>query len=408
MELVTNAPGGTAGQVVAGVGARSQAAPNSLPATATFILSEEGRKASLLSGGDGRALQTVTLEVPASRLHLVSVDRQGVARLRLRPRFEVDANQRVTRLDSSPAFDSPPSVEELLHLAARNHELEQAYHSARTTAAFTRQDAQRELRERVAQAFIADPSQRAMSHPPPTQRRCCIEAEGRRIVFDITEEPVLAKTVALEATRRFRADQRSKREENLQERAKQLALHEEKKGFVAEWIAAHGTAEQQTRQAAGVLPLVEAVAAIADHVFAAAGDRPVYRRDGAGRLQEVLRRVPGHADATVDAGDVLAETFIAKTATADEWFALEQFRRLWPDAKVVLMSQRLRWRAAPSAAQSREVFFAVSLKVGPLVVRREFVVDTATRPSNMSIGAEALPTRTMRTGDRCCESGSMG
>ena len=199
--------------MVAGVGARSQAAPKSLSATATFILSEEGRKASLLSGGDGRALQTVTLEVPASRLHLVSVDRQGVARLRLRPRFEVDANQRVTRLDSFPAFDTPPSADELLRLAARNHELEQTYRSARTTAALTRQDAQRELRERVAQAFIADPAQRAMSHPPPTQRRCCIEAEGRRIVFDVTEDPVLAKTVALEATRRFRADQRAKREQ---------------------------------------------------------------------------------------------------------------------------------------------------------------------------------------------------
>ena len=206
----------------------------------------------------------MTLEVPASRLHLVSVDRQGVARLRLRPRFEVDANQRVTRLDSSPAFDSPPSVDELLRLAARNHELEQTYHSARTAAALTRQDAQRELRERVAQAFMADPAQRAMSHPPPTQRRCCIEAEGRRIVFDVTADPVLAKTVALEATRRFRADQRAKREQNLQERAKQLALHEEKKRFVAEWIAQHGTADQQARQAAGVLPMSEAIEAIAD------------------------------------------------------------------------------------------------------------------------------------------------
>lgn len=372
MELVTNAPSGTAGQVVAGVGARSQAAPKSLSATATFILSEEGRKASLLSGGDGRALQTVTLEVPASRLHLVSVDRQGVARLRLRPRFEVDANQRVTRLDSFPAFDTPPSSDELLRLAARNHELEQTHRSARTAELLTRQDAQRELRERVAQAFLADPAQRALSHPPPTQRRCCVEAEGRRIVFDAIEDPVLAKTVALEATRRFRAEQRAKREQNLQERAKQLALHEEKKRFVAEWIAKHGTAEQRARQSAGVLPIDEAVAAISDQAFAAAGEHPVYTRNGAGRLQELLRRVPGHAEAIVTTVDIIAETTIAKGATANEWSRVERLRSLWPDAKVTLMVQRLKWRKDPAAGESREVFVAVVLNVGPLALRREF------------------------------------
>jgi hypothetical protein len=211
-----------------------------------------------------------------------------------------------------------------------------------------------------------------MSHPPPTQRRCCIEAEGRRIVFDVTEDPVLAKTVALEATRRFRADQRAKREQNLQERATQLALHEEKKRFVAAWIAKHGTAEQRARQSAGVLPMEEAVAAISDQVFAAAGDHPVYTRNGAGRLQELLRRVPGHAEAIVATVDVIAETTIAKGATANEWSRVERLRSLWPDAKVTLMVQRLKWRKDPAAGESREVFVAVVLNVGPLALRREF------------------------------------
>jgi hypothetical protein len=34
---------------------------------------------------------------------------------------------------------------------------------------------------------------------------------------------------------------RARREENLRQRAEQLALHEEKKRLIAEWIAAHGT-----------------------------------------------------------------------------------------------------------------------------------------------------------------------
>jgi hypothetical protein len=373
MELVTNAPSGAADQTVVGVG-RNQAPPKSLPATATFILSEAGRKASLLAGGDGKALQTLTLNVPAGRLHLVSVDRQGVARLRLRPRFELDGEQRVIRLDSSPAFDAPPNPEELLRLAARNHELEQAFHAARTAASLTRQEAHRELRERVAQAFLADQGQRAVAHPPPTQRHCVIEAEGRRVVFDVSVDPVLAKPVAIEATRRFRTDQRAKREQNLQDRAKQLALHEEKKRFVADWIAKHGSPDQQARNAAGVLPIDEAIEAIADQAFAPASDHPRYVRDGAVRLQELLRANPDCSDVIVAPSDVIAETAVLKTATAAQWATLEKLRATFPEAVVTLMTQRLRCRTAPITVELRHPFAVVALDVGPVTVRREFMV----------------------------------
>ena len=55
------------------------AATKALTVTATYLLSEEGRKASLLDGGDGKAVQQLSLQVAANRLHLVSVDVQGVA-----------------------------------------------------------------------------------------------------------------------------------------------------------------------------------------------------------------------------------------------------------------------------------------------------------------------------------------
>jgi len=61
-------------------------AGRTLAVTATYVLTEEGRKALLLAGGDGRAVQEMVLEVPSNRLHLVSVDANGVARLKLRPR----------------------------------------------------------------------------------------------------------------------------------------------------------------------------------------------------------------------------------------------------------------------------------------------------------------------------------
>ena len=67
----------------------------SLIVTATYHLSEAGRKASLLAGGDGRALQRLSVPVPTTRLHLVAVDVDGVARLRLQPRFELTDSQTI-------------------------------------------------------------------------------------------------------------------------------------------------------------------------------------------------------------------------------------------------------------------------------------------------------------------------
>src|SRR5919204_6491430 len=83
-----------------------------LRVTATYLLSEEGRKASLLSGGDGKALQQLSISVPANRLHLVSVDANGVARLKLRPRYQLDGENGILRIVAAPTYDAPPDVEE--------------------------------------------------------------------------------------------------------------------------------------------------------------------------------------------------------------------------------------------------------------------------------------------------------
>ena len=264
-----------------------------------------------------------------------------------------------------------PAPDELLRLAARNHELEQTYHSARTAAALTRQDAQRELRERVAQAFMADPAQRALSHPPPTQRRCCIEAEGRRIVFDVAEDPVLAKTVALEATRRFRADQRAKREQNLQERAKQLALHEEKKRFVAEWIATHGTAEQQARQAAGVLPMAEAINSMAREAFDPISSYAEHVHDGVARIRRVLSRDTRLSAITPTPDALRVESKHAQCATAAQWTMMREVQSRVSGASVVLLRHRVSLRHHPSAPSVIAYGILVSCKRGPLLLRRE-------------------------------------
>ena len=109
------------------------------------------------------------------------------------------------------------------------------------------------------------------------------------MVFDANIDVGPSRQVPIEAHRRFRADDRARRERNLQKRQAQQALHEEKTRFLAEWIGARGTPSLQARYAAGVLPIDDAMEAMADVAFALLADRPRYCPDGPARLQALLR-----------------------------------------------------------------------------------------------------------------------
>ena len=352
-----------------------------LSVTASYLLSEEGRKASLLAGGDGRAVQQIPLQVPANRLHLVSVDKQGVARLKLRPRFERDSERGVVRIDASPIYDAPPTVDELYRAAAMNHELESAYYAERVAERSKRSDADRARRESVAEALFADKGQRAIAHPPPSPRQCYIVTERGRLLFDVATDQGRAKDVPPEAHRRFRADLKAKEERNRHDRAEQLALHEEKKQFIAEWVTANGTDEQKVRQAAGVLPMAEAIEGITDREFAI--DLPQYSRDGAERLQTLLRESCGLVDAVVGPLDLSVRSTHAVKATAEQWAIVQHLQRMVPDANVVLREHVLSSKQHESV--SLTVFgVLVTKKHGPFVLRREYVVVDAQHATDAS------------------------
>jgi hypothetical protein len=133
--------------------------------TASYSLSEAGRKASLLAGGNCHALQHVGIQIPSNRLHLVTVNGKGVARLQLRPRYELNTEQRVVCIDALPTYDGPPAAEELLREAARNHQLERAFHAERTAERAKRTETDRTRKNEVAVLFLSDPMQRAITHP---------------------------------------------------------------------------------------------------------------------------------------------------------------------------------------------------------------------------------------------------
>ena len=288
-----------------------------LAVTASYLLSEEGRKASLLTGGDGRAVQQLTVQVRTNRLHLVGVDAEGVARLKLRPRYQLDGEQGgVVRIDAPPTYDGPPDIEDLFREAARNHQLERAYQTERVATKTKRREADRERRAQIAEAFLSDPSQRALVHPVPTPTHCYLASDHGRVAFHANSDEVPARDVPIEAHRWFRADLRARRDQNLQQRGAQLALHEEKKRVIAQWIAVHGTSEQRDRQAAGMLPMQEAVEAMTDEAFGVLRDRPQYVRDGEAQLQAHLRSSRQYADEVVSRAEVLPTSANAWTATA--------------------------------------------------------------------------------------------
>lgn len=353
---------------------RSVPSSQALSVSAVYQLSETGRKASLLAGGDGRARQQLSVQVPTMRLHLVAVDINGVARLKLQPRFELTENQRVVRHDGPPTYDAPPTIEDLFKDAARNHELERTYRTERTSSRSHRRDADRERRSQVAQEFLTDPTQRAMVHPAPSPTRCFLATANGRLMFDTSTDVGPARELPVEAHRRFRNDLRARKERNVSIRAEQLALHEEKKRVIIEWVATRATDEQRSRHAAGVLPIDEVIDALTEDAFIALKDQPRYERDGSARLQAHLRALTGRGDIVVGLADLKVIGSEASSATSAQWAVIRQLQALVPDADVTLREHRLSWRQSPEMPGLTVFGALVTRHVGPFIVRREFAV----------------------------------
>jgi len=352
-------------------------APRMLTVTAVYHLTDAGRKASLLIGGDGRAVQRVEVSVPSNRLHLVTVNAKGVARLKLSPRFELDPSEHVRRIDAPPAYGAPPSTDELFREAARNHELERAYHAERAAVRARRREAERAWRCQVAEAFLADPSQRALAHPSPSPTRCLLVTPRGRVRFDVRSDDAPARDVPREAYRRFRADLQAARERRQQERNTGLEIHEQKKQTIAAWIDEHGSADQKARQAVGLLPMDEAVDAMADQAFRALAERPRYVRDGVPRLQAHLRRFPQYADAVVTELDLKVSSRRATGATRAQWSVLQEMQTAVPAATIALHIRELIWRCDPKAPRVTLFTVLVTQKVGPILLRREYEAPDA-------------------------------
>lgn len=346
-------------------------AAKTLNVTVVYGLSEAGRKALLLSGGDGRARQQLSIQVHAARLHLVAVDPAGIARLKLQPRYELSESDRIVRHDAPPVYDVPPTIDDLYRDAARNHELERLFLAQRNSWRGQRREADRERRAEAAREFLSNPSHRAMTHPAPTPKRCFVQTATGRLMFDADSEVGIAKDVPNEAHRRFRADLHARKQRNLNQRSEQIALHEEKKAAARAWVDRSGTSDQKGRAAAGLLALDEVVAAMADESFASA-DVARYEFDGAARLQDHLRAVLGDPSAVVAPSDLQVTSLDATSATTEQWSVVSMLQSRFPDATIKLREHRLSSRRHPDAPTLTVFGALVSRRNGPFTLRREF------------------------------------
>lgn len=343
-----------------------------LKVTAAYGLSELGRKASLLTGGNGRARQELTIQVPSSRLHLVAVDPTGVARLKLQPRYAVTESERIVRHDGPPVYDVPPTIDDLYRDAARNHELEQLFHAQRHAWRGHRREADRERRADAAREFLSNPSHRAIVHPAPTPKRCFLQTATGRIMFDVDSDVGIAKDVPIEAHRRFRADLHARKQRNLQQRSEQVELHESKKITAREWVERHGSADQKARSAAGVLSLDEVIAAMTDDAFSSVSDVPRYAFDGAARLQEHLRGTLGDPSVVVAPADLHVTSVDAPSATKEQWSVMSRLQGEFAEATLKLREHRLSSRRHPNTPELIVFGVLVSRRIGPFTLRREF------------------------------------
>lgn len=359
-------------------GSSSPAQATVLRVRAEFRLSETGRKTSLLTGGNGREVQRPRVDVPVTRLHLVHVDSAGVARLRLRPRYEVRQDARIARIDAPPVYDAPPSLEKLFEEAARNHELEAAYLAQRTAAVSARVDAEEARRAQIAQVFLNDSTRRALAHPSPTARECDIATARGRIHFDVKNDRGIARDVPPEAFRRFQADLRLRTDTAVRVRAQEEAIRAERTRRVHDWVAVHGTPDQRSRVAAGMFPIEEGIDAMSKAAFEPVAHLTEYVRDGASHLQSLLLSNPSRSDAVVTPRTLTVRTRELTDATAAQWAVMEEIRTAVPGASVFLRERVLSTTAMADAPSLRMVTVVATKKVGPLTLRREFVVAKTT------------------------------
>jgi hypothetical protein len=75
----------------------------------------------------------------------------------------------------------------------------------------------------------------------------------------------------------------------------------------------------------------------------------------------------------------------AKEMTAAQWAAVQDIRRLLPDATVTLRTHKLAWKHDSDAPTLTICGLVVTSRVGPFTLRREYAVSRSDREDSVPI-----------------------
>jgi hypothetical protein len=347
--------------------------PSFVAVSATYWLSEAGRRSSLVTGGNGRARQRLMIRVSAADMELVHVDPRGRASLRLSPRFvQHPQTGRWQRVDEPRLFDHVPPVDDLLAEARTVHDARQQYDAQRVSERSIRETAILAAKTALAQQFLADPNARAIPYPAPNKIRAWLSGPNQRRVQFRAGDPEPLCRVPAEARRRFERDQEQRRAVKTQRRTEQEHHEQAKRATLTAWVQAHGTDDQRRRFAAGLLPIDELREAITDHFFAPLAAFPVYVLDGLERLHARFREDPRYAGVSVAPEELGVSNQPAGQATPAQWQRMAELRAALPGANVYLRKHTIAWKADPAAPTAHTHSLLVTLKFGALTLRRAY------------------------------------
>ena len=302
-----------------------------------YYLSEQGRRDSLLKGGDGHFKQTMAGSINETDIEMFSVDASGLVF------FDATTipttcwwwvceppttKGRVVAHDNGEAqlhWDIVPSWEDLLSIAREVKD---------------QNDEMQAKREQITEAFTNDPKARA------------IKIEQHHVIVD-GEKFDVKHPLYVVAHNRWNQDQAELKQRN--------------RATLADWIKQHGSTNQQQRLAAHLLPWNEAYQTATEYLYSPLQPFPLYERFSREEVCECQR--DEYISKTCD---IKFQSVDATELTADEWDQLSQIQAVVPDATFQLREHRAACFNVVGQKVRRGVI--VKFTLGELGFKREFAL----------------------------------
>ena len=162
---------------------------HSLSVTASYLLSEDGRKASLLCGRrrPRRPADCAARAGQPTAPRLCRQARRRAAETQTAIRDET-ANAGSFALTPRPSTTRRRRSRNSIGPPRRITNWRAPTMPSASPSDRNASDADRALRESVAERFLADKEQRAVAHPPPSPKQCYVITDRGRLLFDVATD----------------------------------------------------------------------------------------------------------------------------------------------------------------------------------------------------------------------------